>query len=212
MLKIAKFTFNPLQENTYVLYRDGKAVVIDPGMYHKNEQEVFDQFLEKNNLVLEKIVNTHCHLDHIAGVFYLQNKYKVPFYMPKGELEVLKAAPISAQMYGLQLFQNVEEYDLLENEGILNMAGVEFEILYVPGHSPGHLGFFNLEENVLISGDVLFQGSIGRYDLPGGDLKTLKNSVLNVLFKLPDDTQVLSGHGPTTTIGQEKEYNIIHQL
>ncbi len=212
MLKIAKFTFNPLQENTYVLYNNGKAVVIDPGMYHKNEQEAFDLFIEKNNLVLEKIINTHCHLDHIAGVSYLQNKYKVPFFIPKGELEVLKSAPISAQMYGLQMFQNVEEYFFLENEGIVEIAGVDFEILFVPGHSPGHLAFYNEKEEILVVGDVLFQGSCGRYDLPGGNLSVLKDSIFNTLFKLPDNTQVVCGHGPHTTIGKEKINNIIHQL
>lgn len=212
MLKIVKFTFNPLGENTFLLYKDGKATIIDPGMYHKHEEEAFDQFLVKNNLVLEKIVNTHCHLDHIAGVFYLQNKYKVPFYIPKGEEEVLRAAPVSAQMYGLQQFQHVEEYLFLEDSGIVEMCGVDFEILYVPGHSPGHLAFFNKEEKIVICGDVLFQGSIGRYDLPGGSLSVLKKSIKEVLFKLPEDTSVLCGHGNLTTIGDEKFDNVIHQL
>lgn len=212
MLKIAKFTFNPLSENTYIIYSNSRAVVIDPGMYHKYEQEAFDNFLLEKELKLVKIVNTHCHLDHVAGVSYLQNKYKVPFFIPKGEEEVLRSAPISAQMYGLQLFQDIETYSTLENDGELDFCGFKFKILYVPGHSPGHLAFYNEEEKVLFCGDVLFLGSIGRYDLPGGKLSTLKKSIIEVLFQLPEDTSVLCGHGPKTSIGQEKKQNIIHSL
>jgi hydroxyacylglutathione hydrolase len=212
MFKIAKFTFNPLAENTYILHQNGHAVVIDPGMYHQHEEEAFDEFLFKNSLVLDKIVNTHCHLDHVAGVSYLQNKYKVPFFIPKGEVEVLKAAELSAQYFGLNLFQKVDDYQVIEDENEIDFCGEKFQIFSVPGHSPDHFAYYSASEGVILSGDVLFQGSIGRYDLPGGDLEILKNSIFKHLFTLPDATKVLSGHGATTTIGQEKNNNIIHQL
>lgn len=212
MLKIAKFTFNPLGENTYVIHKDGKAVVIDPGMYEKYEQTAFVKFLEENNLTLEKIINTHCHLDHVAGVSFLQHKYKVPFLMPKGEEEVLRMSTISAGMYGMTLFQEVEKFDFIPDEETIDILGVEFSVLFVPGHSPGHLAFYNEKEEVLIVGDVLFKGSIGRYDLPGGDLNKLIDSIKNKLFLLPDETKVLSGHGETTTIGYERKHNVINTL
>jgi len=212
MLKIAKFTFNPLGENTYVLHSEGRAVVIDPGMYEKYEQEAFVKFLDNNGLTLEKIVNTHCHLDHVAGVSFLQEKFNVPFLMPKGEEEVLRMSTISAGLYGMNLFQEVEKFDFIPDGDSINLLGYEFKVLFVPGHSPGHLAFYNEEEKVLIVGDVLFRGSIGRYDLPGGDLNQLIDSIKNKLFLLPEDTQVLSGHGETTTIGYEKENNVINTI
>lgn len=211
MLKIAKFTFNPLSENTFVFYKDGKAVVIDPGMYEKHEEEAFSKFLVDKELELVKIVNTHCHLDHVAGAFFLQNKYNVPFYIPQDEVEVLKSSVVSAEHYGLHLFKHVEEFETIENFGKIDVLGESFDILHVPGHSPGHLAFYNENEKVLINGDVLFKGSFGRYDLPGGDLKVLKNNIKTKLFTLPEDTIVLCGHGPQTTIGEERESNMINQ-
>lgn len=211
MLKIAKFTFNPLSENTYLLHQNGEAVVIDPGMYQKHEQKSFDTFLKDHNLTLTKIVNTHCHLDHVAGVAYLQEKYQVPFFIPKGEVEVLKMAPVSAELYGLNLFQDIQEHQLIdEQNGTIELAGVTFQILNVPGHSPGHLAYYNEAEEVVISGDVLFQGSFGRYDLPGGDVGQLYQSIQTQLFGLPPQTKVLSGHGALTEIGQEKNTNPIN--
>lgn len=212
MLKIVKFTFNPLGENTYVLHKDGKAVVIDPGMYEKYEQNTFVKFLDENNLELEKIINTHCHLDHVAGVSFLQNKYGVPFLMPKGEEEVLRMSTISAGMYGMNLFQEVEKFEFIPDGETIDILGEEFKILFVPGHSPGHLAFYSEKEDVLLVGDVLFKGSIGRYDLPGGDLNQLIESIKGKLFLLPDRTQVLSGHGETTTIGYERKHNVINTI
>ena len=211
MLKIAKFTFNPLSENTFIFYKDGNAVVIDPGMYEKKEEEKFSKFLVEKGLKLEKIVNTHCHLDHVAGVFYLQNKYSTPFYMPVDEEEVLRSSVVSAQHYGLHLFKHVDEFNTIDNKGTIDILGVDFDILHVPGHSPGHLAYYSKEENVLINGDVLFKGSFGRYDLPGGDLELLKENIKTKLFTLPDETVVLCGHGPQTTIGEERESNMINQ-
>ena len=212
MIKIARFTFNPLSENTYVLHKDGHAVVIDPGMYEKHEQKAFCDFLQSKGLKLDKIVNTHCHLDHVAGVSFLQHKFKVPFFMPSGEEEVLKMSTISAGMYGMNLFQEVEEFQIIPEGETIEILGENFQVLYVPGHSPGHLAFYNEEEKVLLSGDVLFKDFIGRYDLPGGDLNQLIDSIKNKLFKLPEDTQVLSGHGDTTTIGYEKQHNVINTI
>jgi len=213
MFKIEKFTFNPLAENTLVIYENGKAIVIDPGMYFKEEQVAFSSFLEDNGLTLEKIITTHCHLDHVAGVRYLQEKYKIPFLIPEDEQEILKMAEISAGMYGLNEFQVVEEFEIIsKSEKTIDLLGYEFQILFVPGHSPGHIAFYNKKSKVLINGDVLFKGSIGRYDLPGGSLPVLANSIKNVLFGLPDDTVVYCGHGEETTIGFEKKYNMINNL
>jgi len=208
MLKIVKFTFNPLGENTYVFHNGKIATVIDPGMYEDYEQEQFSKFLEKEGLELDKIVCTHCHLDHVAGVEFLKNKYNVSCFIPSGEQEILKMSEISAGMYGMHLFQNVGEVNHIEGVTI-ELAGLPFQILKVPGHSPDHYAFYNADEKVVASGDVLFKGSIGRYDLPGGSLDVLRKSILEVLFELPDDVQVLCGHGELTTIGFEKKHNVI---
>lgn len=210
-MKVQKFTFNPIQENTFIVYDQNKVgVIIDPGNYHREENELLKAFIEDEKIELKAILNTHAHLDHIAGVSYVKNTFSVPFYLHKEDLPTLSMADRSAEMYGLDEFISPPSPDYyLKDKEILTFGELSFEVLFTPGHAPGHVVFYNKENQILFNGDVLFQGSFGRTDLPGGDTATLKNSIMERLFSLPDETVVCCGHGLETKIGIEKTNNPI---
>ena len=209
MISIKKFVFSPFQENTYIVYNQHKnAIVVDPGCYEKQEKEALKSFIESEGLTVKKLVNTHCHLDHVFGNRFVCETFKVLPEYHKLDEPTMKMAPISASMYGIPGFEEspkCEEY-LVENT-VLSLDEDEFELRFCPGHAPGHLVLVNHEQKLLIGGDVLFRASIGRTDLPGGNHQTLINSIKNQLFTLSDDFLVYSGHGPETTIGFEKVNN-----
>jgi len=208
MLQIQSFVFNAFQENTYVLYDETKeCVIIDPGCYEKNEEQELVQFIEQNDLKVKILLNTHCHVDHVLGNFFIQEKYKVKLYINPKDEPVLKAVKAYAPTYGLQQYQESSPDAYLEEGEIVSFGEQKLSVLFVPGHSPGHIAFYNAENKIVIGGDVLFQNSIGRTDLPGGNFETLINSIHKKLFTLPDDVTVYPGHGPKTTIGFEKKTN-----
>jgi len=208
MIQIQQFTFNAFSENTFLLFDETKeCVIIDPGCYDKLEKEALKQFVGKNELKVVRIINTHCHIDHVLGNKFCQDTFKVPLGIPKGEVSTLKAIPSYSDVYGFRNYEASEPDELLENEGEINFGNSTLKVLYVPGHSPGHLAFYAAKEKFCVSGDVLFQKSVGRTDLPGGDMDTLLKSIRNVMFKLPDDTAIHCGHGSSTTIGSEKKNN-----
>ena len=208
MLKIQQFTFNPVQENTYVIFNDkGACAIIDPGCYFDNEYKELTDFIDKNNLVPKCLLNTHCHLDHVFGNKRIAEHYNLHLQMHPDEKKLFDYAPISGEIWGLP-FENYEGPVIYINEGgKIDLDGDELEILLTPGHSPGSISFYSREANFVISGDVLFSSGIGRTDLPGGDYDKLMDSIRNKLFTLPDEVVVYSGHGPETTIGQEKRSN-----
>lgn len=207
MLQLQGFTFNAFQENTYVLYNEQKHCwIIDPGMYETDEVAYLTSFINDNKLIPQAIINTHCHIDHIFGVNAIKDIYNIPFGVHKSDLPVLQGAAGSAMLFGFKFGSvPVPDFFIAENEALPGLKTIK--VLFTPGHSPGSVSFFAPEEGFLISGDVLFNGSIGRTDLPGGDFKTLINSIKTQIFVLPDDTQVFSGHGPATSVGDEKRYN-----
>lgn len=207
MLQLQGFTFNAFQENTYVLYNEQKHCwIIDPGMYETDEVAYLTSFINDNKLIPQAIINTHCHIDHIFGVNAIKDIYNIPFGVHKSDLPVLQGAAGSAMLFGFKFGSvPVPDFFIAENEALPGLKTIK--VLFTPGHSPGSVSFFAPEEGFLISGDVLFNGSIGRTDLPGGDFKTLVNSIKTQIFVLPDDTQVFSGHGPATSVGDEKRYN-----
>ncbi|MGI9551287.1 MAG: MBL fold metallo-hydrolase [Aurantibacter sp.] len=208
MLSIESFTFGPVQENTYVVYDEtSEGIVIDPGCYESSEQLSLTQFVIDQNIQITKVVNTHCHFDHVLGNEFAKNTFKVPLAIPESEKEVLRAVKSYAPTYGFTRYQEAEVDEFLTEDDIVKFGNTTFEILLVPGHSPGHLAFYHAESRTCMGGDVLFQGSIGRTDLPGGDHQTLINSIHEKMFMLPDDVVVYCGHGPPTTIGQEKKTN-----
>ncbi len=208
MLYLEPFTFNPFQENTYVIYNDEKQCwIVDPGMYSQTEVSLLFNYIESNSLKPESIINTHTHIDHILGINAIVAQYDIPFHFHEMDLPVLNNAPGSAALFGFE-FKDIPNYnDFLKEQKGYKLGDDTIEIKFTPGHSPGSVVFYNAEGNWVIGGDVLFAGSIGRTDLPGGNHEELLTSIRNELFSLPDNTVVYPGHGPSTTIGHEKQTN-----
>ncbi len=208
MIKLASFTFNPFQENTYVLWdKTMECIIVDPGCYDRNQENELATFIKDNKLKPVQVVNTHCHIDHVFGNAFCVNTYKIPLYFHQLEDQVLAAAQGSAALYGLQYTESPEaDFYLVEGERVF-FGDSSLSIRFTPGHSPGSISLVAAKEKFVLGGDVLFQGSIGRTDLPGGDLDTLLTSIRKEMLSLPDDYTVYSGHGLSTTIGAERHSN-----
>jgi len=208
MLSVKKFTFNPIQENTYLVYNTkGETAIIDPGCYFKEEKETLTNYIEKQQLKPIYLLNTHCHLDHVFGNKYVSETWQLPLYLHENEKMVLDFAPKSAEMYGLPFDNYSGEMNWLRPGDKIRIGDDELQILLTPGHSPGSVSFYNAQAGFVISGDALFAGSIGRTDLPGGNFSELEQSIQTQLYQLPDETRVFSGHGDETFIGEEKRNN-----
>lgn len=208
MLKIKSFTFSPVQENTYILYNENnECVIIDPGCYFPEEQDMLAAFVDKMDLKPQMLLNTHCHLDHVFGNKFVAEKYGLQLKIHSKEKPVLDFAPASGLMYNLPFDNYQGEIIYLDAEKQVKLGSDLLEIRDTPGHSPGHLAFYNSEGSFVVSGDALFYRSIGRTDLPGGNFDTLAKSIREQLFTLPAETKVYSGHGPATTIGEERNEN-----
>jgi glyoxylase-like metal-dependent hydrolase (beta-lactamase superfamily II) len=208
MIKVDCFTFNPLQENTYVLSNEkGDTLIIDPGCYFTAEQETLKKHLQQQHLTAVQLINTHCHLDHVFGNKFIAATYNLELYLHPEEEKMLEWAPTSGLMWGFS-FDNYKGplHFLTPGENIY-LGNDALKILFTPGHSPGSISLYCAAQRFVISGDVLFMESVGRTDLPGGNHEQLLASIHEQLFVLPDDTVVYSGHGPATTIGHEKKYN-----
>lgn len=210
-MTIQKFIFNDFQENTLVLADENKdCIIVDPGCYYPEERDELRQYITQMGLTPVALLNTHCHIDHILGNAWVLKEYQVPFYMHEADLVTLNAVPSYAPMYGFVGFEASPQPTHLVNHGdVLEIGSMRFEVLFTPGHAPGHVVYYNADNHLVINGDVLFKGSFGRFDLPNGDLAALKKSITEIMFNLPDDTLVYCGHGPETTIGQEKLTNPI---
>jgi len=208
MLSIKAFTFNPVQENTYILYNENmECCIIDPGCYFDQEKASLKEFIEKSGLRPVLLLNTHCHLDHVFGNKFVHESWNLTLHIHEKEKIVLETAPLAGKTWQLP-FDNYEGPLVMIKDGeTLKIGDDELEIRFATGHSPGSVCFYHEADGFVIGGDVLFNGSIGRTDLPGGDYATLINSIQTQLFTLPDDTRVYSGHGPMTTIGFEKMNN-----
>lgn len=208
MLHVKCFEFSPIAENTYILYSDNNdAAIIDPGCYFDNEKEALAQFVSSNGLMVKMLLNTHCHLDHVFGNKFVSEKYGVVPHIHPLEKELLSYAPVSGLMYNLPFENYNGELQFIEDGDIFFLGQDEIKVLLTPGHSPGSVSFYSKQQGFVISGDVLFQQSIGRTDLPGGNLEILLSSIRNKLLVLPDETLVYSGHGNVTSIGEEKKQN-----
>ncbi len=207
-MEIKKFVFSPFMENTYVISNEKKeCLIIDPGCYDANEQQTLENYITENGLIPTLLLNTHCHLDHVFGNAFVIEKYKVPFAMHRLDLPTLAMGERSAMMYGLNLTPSPEPTQFLEEGHVVELGEIKLKVIFVPGHAPGHIVFYNKDEGYVVNGDVLFQESIGRTDLPGGDHATLLKNIKEKMYKLPDETLVYCGHGEETTIGHEKKYN-----
>ncbi len=210
MARVVAFTFNPFQENTYLVIADNNScAVFDPGCATAAEKSFLADHIQEHDLEPKWLINTHCHLDHIFGNAFVAERYGLELAIHPQEMPVLRSAPQSAQIFGIPFdpADLVEPGIWLKEGDYIELGDVRLKMLFTPGHSPGSLSFYDEKGGYLISGDVLFQGSIGRTDLPGGDHPTLIQSIRTQLMMLADDVVVYPGHGPATTIGSERISN-----
>jgi glyoxylase-like metal-dependent hydrolase (beta-lactamase superfamily II) len=210
MLTVKSFTFFPelFGENTYVLSDETKAcVVIDPGCYHRHEREELTSYIEREGLRVEKVLNTHCHIDHIFGNAMLVDRYGVPLLAHHEDLYNLEGAAVFAQMWGLRMDASPGPHQFIDEGDVVTFGNTKLEVIFTPGHSKGHVSFFHRATMQAFSGDVLFRDSVGRVDLPGGSAPVLIHSILTKLFPLGDTVKVHAGHMEPTTIGRERLQN-----
>ncbi len=206
-MDLHQFTVNPFYENTYLAVEGEAAVLFDPGFFDENEFRQFEQKLSKSGAGLRAVVLTHAHVDHIIGLKKVKSRFDVPVYLHRDDMFFWENYVTQAGMFGLE----VEPFDFtpthLPPQSGWDETGISFDVLFTPGHAPGHLSFYRSQEGLVIAGDTLFQGSIGRTDLYKGDMDTLAKSIKQQLYTLPDETIVYPGHGPATDIGTEKQSN-----
>jgi len=209
MAAITSFTFNPFQENTYIVFDNTReCVIIDPGCFHPNERKMLVDYLSKEGLKPVRLLNTHCHLDHIFGNQFIFDQYGLLPEIHEDELPILESYPMVAERYGVP---NAQPSPLpkryIQKDEEITFGESKMKALLTPGHSPASISFYFEPEGFVIAGDVLFYESIGRTDLPGGDYDTLLASIKRELLPMKDETVVFSGHGQQTTIGHERQNN-----
>lgn len=208
MLQLHPFIFNDFQENTYLLWDEtNECIIIDPGCYYENERSDIEKFIKGKNLKPVLLLNTHCHIDHVFGNRWVKEKFSIPFYCHQKDLPMLNALESTGKMYGMAVEKSPQPDQLIDEGEVIHFGNSELQIFFTPGHSSGSICFYSAIDKMIISGDVLFQQSIGRFDLPGGDYETLMQSIIKKLLSLPDEVRVYSGHGPATTIGAERRNN-----
>jgi hydroxyacylglutathione hydrolase len=208
-MKIKQFVFNPFMENTYLVYNEsGETMVVDPGCSNSAEEDRISNFIKENNLFVKLVVNTHLHIDHVFGNVFFEKKYGIKTLANLADEFWLDNLDLQARMFGVSAAKEKPSIGGYLNEGdVINLGTETFFVFEVPGHSPGSIVFYNSLQGCIFSGDVLFEGSIGRADLKGGDYESLINGIQKKLLVLPDETIVYCGHGGSTTIGHEKQYN-----
>lgn len=208
MINVKALTFNAFQENTYVVWDDSRrCILFDPGNSNDRENRVLTSFLEQEELVPARLINTHCHIDHVLGNHFVSRQFGLKPEAHRKEIPIMASCTVVAGMYGIAYNESPPIGAFLEEGQDLVEGAMRFKIFFTPGHSPGSLCFYQPESKVLIGGDVLFYGSIGRTDLPGGNHQTLISSIEDKLMNLADDTVVYPGHGPETSIGFERRNN-----
>lgn len=207
MMKLKSYTVGPFSENTYLLTARNESILIDPGFFDPAEYRTFRDELDESGSQLLAVFLTHAHVDHVLGLEKVLKDFEVPVYLNHSDLYLWENFPNQAQMFGFRTsgFDFVPE--ALHEQKDFGLGDFRFDVLYTPGHSPDHVSLYFKDEGLLISGDALFRQSIGRTDLYKGDFETLAGSIREKLYTLPDDTVVWPGHGPSTTVGFEKEEN-----
>ncbi len=207
MLSVAVFTFNPFQENTYVVHDGTQAILFDPGCWNSAEERELEAWFRDNAITPARLVLTHAHIDHVFGCAWAHKRYGLLPELHRDDLPLLNRAPLQGELYGVHCEPSPGPKHFIEPGDTIALGNNELKVLFVPGHAPGHIALFAEKERFVIAGDVLFRDSIGRTDLPGGDMDTLLRSIREQLFPLGDDVTVHSGHGPETTIGRERKKN-----
>lgn len=209
-MNIAKFEFSLFGINTYVVYdpEQKKAAIIDPGMINAEEEKALDNFISRNDLEVTHIINTHMHIDHAIGAAYAKDKYRVPLFGHKDDEFLSDRLRQQADAFGInEKVRDVTIDSYLTPGEKIHIGNGTLEVIHVPGHSPGSVALYDRAGGFVITGDALFQGSVGRTDLPGGNGGQLIKAIKENLLPLPDSTVVYPGHGPATTIGRERAAN-----
>jgi hydroxyacylglutathione hydrolase len=209
MTQVQTFTFNPFSENTYVIFDDSQeCIIIDPGCFDPSEKSTLQLFIANNKLRPVRLINTHCHLDHVFGNRFASETWQLGLEIHELDLPVLERFMVVCERYGIPWNEDSPRPSRFIADGeTISFGSTSLQALLTPGHSPGSLSFYCADAGFVIAGDVLFHESIGRTDLPGGDFEVLRDSIHQKLFVLPGETIVYPGHGATTTIRHEKEYN-----
>jgi glyoxylase-like metal-dependent hydrolase (beta-lactamase superfamily II) len=208
MISIETFVFNPFMENTYLLHDDtGECIIVDAGCYEEAEKKEIREYIKDSGLNPVRLVNTHCHVDHVLGVRFLREKYQVPFCIHPLEKPILAATPMQGNFFGLEPGPAADPDEFFEDGAVITFGRSALQAIHVPGHSPGSLVLYAEGEGFLLAGDVLFRGSIGRSDLPGGDHETLVQHIREKLLVMDPGIVVYPGHGPETTLGEERDHN-----
>ncbi|MBX9890102.1 MAG: MBL fold metallo-hydrolase [Amoebophilaceae bacterium] len=203
LINLQIFTFNIFQEKTYLIYNQYKeSILIDPGCSTTAEEEQLTAYIESHGLVIKHLLNTHAHIDHIIGNAFIKQKYGVPLAMHAEGLPLLAVA--SQEKYGFTAYQPIAPDLFLVQGDTISITDCALDVLYVPGHAPGHLAFYSQALNICFVGDTLFKGNIGRTDLWGGNSSLLVERIRSQLLTLPDELIIYPGHGEPTTIGAEK--------
>ncbi len=211
-MKYLSFTFNPIQENTYLFWDETtlEAAIIDAGSWNRQEEQLLEGSIAAHGLKMKYSLQTHAHFDHTFGLPFIYRTYGLKPVFHVCEAETYRQMPDMAAQFGLNIGGGMPPIGQLLNDGDeLHLGGTTIRLIHTPGHTPGSASYYIPNAQLLLSGDTLFQGSIGRTDLPGGDFEAEMDSIQNKLFRLSDDTTVLCGHGPSTTIGWEKQHNHI---
>jgi len=208
-MKIKTFEFNPIAENTYVVYDETKeCVIIDAGNFFPDENEVLLNFILDNDLIVKHLLNTHLHFDHIFGNVFIKEQFGVKAKAHRADQFLVDNMPAQMRLYGFKEVDEVPEIgSYLEENDTVEFGNQKFIVLHIPGHSPGSIVYYSPTGNCVFVGDVLFRGSIGRTDLAGGNYKELITGIRTKLLTLPIDTVIYPGHGAITTIGEEKRNN-----
>jgi glyoxylase-like metal-dependent hydrolase (beta-lactamase superfamily II) len=209
MVKIKVFTFNLFSENTFIIWdsETKEAAVIDPGTSSAEEEKILSNFISEEKLFIKYMINTHCHIDHILGCKFVKDKYKPVFFAPEKDIPLLEHAQQQATMFNISLENPPMPDEFITEEKELFLGDSKMKFLFTPGHTPGEFCIYLENEKICIVGDVLFNESIGRTDLWGGDYDTLIKSIETKLLTLPDNVVIYSGHGDSSTIGYEKQNN-----
>lgn len=209
MIKQKIFVFSPFDENTCVVWEDStkEAMIIDPGCYSKSEQKLLSLFIEENQLNVKFLINTHCHIDHICGNSFVKKTYDCVYYAPEKDIYLLENSLEQAIMFGIEIDKSPLPDEYLTEETVISIGGISPEFIFTPGHTPGEFCIYFEEDKLCFTGDVLFNLSIGRTDLWGGDFGTLMDSINEKLLTLPDDVKIFPGHGRKSTILFERKNN-----
>jgi glyoxylase-like metal-dependent hydrolase (beta-lactamase superfamily II) len=208
MITVKTFICNPFQENTYILYDEtGECVIVDAGCYGPDEQENIDSFIAGNNLKPVKLLNTHGHIDHIAGIEYLSKKYGIELYIHADDVDNINRSATMGAAWGFNIQVPTCKVNFVEENDKVTFGTSTLKVIALPGHTKGGVGYYNDEQKIIMVGDTLFRGSIGRTDLPGGDYETIIRSIIKNLLPLGDEVRYYSGHGESSTLGHERRYN-----